>query len=126
VILAWRIRALTSWLTDASLPIKLPINYSALPITRRYYLEMIMLLTSTNVTTRHWTNRPKAIPKPCVAGSNPAGGATKCQLEGYEFSPTSLTISLMCQTRARPRGECFIQTLGQRIVQSREQVAVGS
>jgi len=41
------------------LPIKLPINFPALNITRRYYLETIMLLTSTNATQQCWMDSPK-------------------------------------------------------------------
>jgi len=99
-----------------ALPIKLPINYSALPITRRYDLEMIVLLTSTNVTKRHWTDGPKAIPKPCVAGSSPAGGAERagrrtlgCVLPGSpESGATRSSASTRIPWTSAGRGVLFL------------------
>ena len=48
-----------------------------IPKTTGHGKDGIGLLSWPNVTEGHWLDMLDPIPKPCVAGSSPAGGAYK-------------------------------------------------
>jgi hypothetical protein len=52
-----------------------------IPKTRGHRKDTVRFLTCPNVTGGYWVDRLIPIPKPCVAGSSPAGGAHKAQVK---------------------------------------------